>query len=244
MKINIKIKNWDSDFFKIRIAEASVYDFKIENYRDLKEIFIRDNIELVYLYPEDDVSDNSLCQFELFADTKLVFRKSLIRRNESMYPQNYVHEDLSDYKIDEGYQDLLELAFSSGIFSRFRLDPGFRNNEFERLYTEWLDQSIKKTIADKVIVSRGPNNEITGFITFKESTSTSKIGLIAVSEKERGKGIGKKLLDFVEAKALDSSLQEIIVETQERNVSAANFYIKNSFSLAKKIRLYHLWTRC
>jgi len=65
-----------------------------------------------------------------------------------------------------------------------------------------------------------------------------------VSEKERGKGIGKKLLDFVEAKALDSSLQEIIVETQERNVSAANFYIKNSFSLAKKIRLYHLWTRC
>lgn len=243
MKINIKIKNWDSDFFKIRIAEASVYDFKVKNFRDLKELFLRDEIELVYLYPEDAVSDDSLSHLELFTDTKLVFRKSLIKRNVSMYQQNLINDNLSDYMIDEGYHTLLELAFSSGIFSRFRLDPGFRNNEFERLYTEWLNQSINKTIADKVIVIRRQNNEITGFITFKESDSTSKIGLIAVSEKERGKGIGKKLLDFVEAKALDSGLEEIIVETQERNVSAVNFYIKNSFSLIKKIRLYHLWTR-
>lgn len=243
MKINIKIKNWDSDFFKIRIAEASVYDFKVKNFRDLKELFLRDEIELVYLYPEDAVSDDSLSHLELFTDTKLVFRKSLIKRNVSIYQQNLINDNLSDYMIDEGYHTLLELAFSSGIFSRFRLDPGFRNNEFERLYTEWLNQSINKTIADKVIVIRRQNNEITGFITFKESDSTSKIGLIAVSEKERGKGIGKKLLDFVEAKALDSGLEEIIVETQERNVSAVNFYIKNSFSLIKKIRLYHLWTR-
>jgi dTDP-4-amino-4,6-dideoxy-D-galactose acyltransferase len=243
VKINIKIKNWDSDFFKIRIAEASVYDFKVKNFRDLKELFLRDEIELVYLYPEDAVSDDSLSHLELFTDTKLVFRKSLIKRNVSMYQQNLINDNLSDYMIDEGYHTLLELAFSSGIFSRFRLDPGFRNNEFERLYTEWLNQSINKTIADKVIVIRRQNNEITGFITFKESDSTSKIGLIAVSEKERGKGIGKKLLDFVEAKALDSGLEEIIVETQERNVSAVNFYIKNSFSLIKKIRLYHLWTR-
>ena len=244
MKIDIKIKNWDSDFFNIRIAEASVNDFKIKNYRELRELFLRDEIELVYLYPEDAVSDNSFSRLQLFTDTKLVFSKSLGSKKDNLNPIYSTHEDLSDYMIDKWYPDLLELAFSSGIFSRFRLDPGFRNNEFKRLYTEWLDQSINKIIADKVIVSRGQNNEITGFVTYKESEKSVKIGLIAVSEKERGKGIGKKLLDYVEAKALDSGYEEIIVETQARNSSATNFYIKNSYSLMKEIKLYHLWIKC
>lgn len=50
--------------------------------------------------------------------------------------------------------ELLSLALNSGEFSRFKLDPLFSAELFEKLYTRWITRSVRKEIAWQVLVAK------------------------------------------------------------------------------------------
>jgi dTDP-4-amino-4,6-dideoxy-D-galactose acyltransferase len=85
--------------------------------------------------------------------------------------------------------DIYNLAFESGEYSRYNIDRNFVRDEFKKLYACWIENSIKKIIADKS-VGYYLDDKLTGIITFKAKDNKLDIGLIAV-DKEYG---GKKLV--------------------------------------------------
>src|SRR5690606_22893635 len=86
---------------------------------------------------------------------------------------------------------LINLALISGTFSRFKLDKRLRENEFGRLYTQWIQNALGGK--DRVLVYI-MEKTIGGFITLLPDNGRGRIGLMAVEEKFRGIDMGTQLL--------------------------------------------------
>jgi dTDP-4-amino-4,6-dideoxy-D-galactose acyltransferase len=130
---------WDSDFFGYLVGRINTSEtfFKIST----DEL---NNFRLIYLFSDKvlEITDSKILEVDI--KTTLV---KLIEKNE-LYP---VHESISEYS---GGQDtkMKSLALESGKYSRFKTDKNFMNNEFIKLYSKWIEDSITKVIADKLIV--------------------------------------------------------------------------------------------
>jgi dTDP-4-amino-4,6-dideoxy-D-galactose acyltransferase len=162
----------------------------------------------------------------------------LITNVSNLNFNNFNNENFIE--LTELDDNLLDLTFQSGHFSRFKIDTNFKNNEFETLYTAWIEQSIAHKNADKVI-GFSVNNQIVGFITFVLKNNKFDIGLIAVNEQHRSLKIGKQLLAFVFNYSLSKNVDFVTVTTQNKNQGALKFYLQNGFSIYKTTYIYHLW---
>jgi dTDP-4-amino-4,6-dideoxy-D-galactose acyltransferase len=236
MKIEYKVKQWDSKFFGYKVGEAIIKEYDKIDFMKLKKIFYNINCKLVYLYPDSEKVLNELSDSNIpLLDTKIIFYKNRtsFNKNIKLYP-------IESYYIDDQYEKLIKLVFMSGKFSRYRIDTNFKRNEFEKLYKEWIDKSLKRIIADDVLVYK-TNNKIIGFVTYVISELKLTIGLMAVDSDYQGKGIGKTLMDFIENVAYKKKLKEINVATQFANIEACDFYKACNYKMKSKKEIYHLW---
>jgi dTDP-4-amino-4,6-dideoxy-D-galactose acyltransferase len=149
-------------------------------------------------------------------------------------------ENIAEYTGEQNDQ-LKKLALQSGIYSRFKIDQHFTNNEFEKLYLKWIEDSINKTIADKVIINKGSKNNCIGFVTLKFKENFSEIGLIAVDKGSRGEGVGKELLASADYYTRNNGLNKIEVVTQFENQPAMRLYERSGYKIISKKYIYHLW---
>lgn len=218
MAVDYKYLDWDSQFFGYSIGTASISELKKEEWTTLLNDFIKMNFKLVYLYPLDDESllilrDSNIPQ----VDNKITFVKKI--------DQNYHTEitNVASYTKKTQFNKIIELALTSGEYSRFKTDKNFKNREFEKLYTEWIKSSINKRIADDVLVYELTDG-ISGFVTYRTEQKKIVIGLIAVDENYKGKGIGKSLMYNVENIAIQNHIEKIEISTQEANINAVKFY--------------------
>lgn len=130
------------------------------------------------------------------------------------------------------------LALASGIHSRFRLDPRIPSSVFEELFLQWIRRSLRKEIADAVLVSAGDSS----LVTLKMENDGAAIGLLAVEEQHRRRGLGRALLAASEAWALDRGADCLKVVTQGGNDAACALYLSAGFTVAREEALFHLWT--
>jgi dTDP-4-amino-4,6-dideoxy-D-galactose acyltransferase len=224
----IKRLDWDSDFFGYEIGEII-----FKNNINLKD---SEKFELLVIKSNND--------FELvldgfknnFSETKIIFEKEL----------SLIHtENINIYSIDEidyDRNELYELAYESGKHSRFILDKNFKTENFKKLYRKWVDNSISKEIAEDVIVYKEDNQTI-GFVTYKTDQDYGIIGLIAVSSAHQGKGIGNRLLTYVENILYSKGIKKLIIPTQLSNNTACNFYKKQNYTIQKTQIIKHYWKR-
>ena len=136
--------------------------------------------------------------------------------------------------------ELDKLAIQGGLYSRFKIDPHFKQEQFERLYKLWMENSINKKIADDILIIR-KNDAITGMVTVGKKNEKGIIGLIAVDSKERGKGLGTLLIDAAKSWFVAQGCQIAIVVTQGRNKAACKLYEKCGFHVSKIENYYHFW---
>lgn len=224
----IKKLEWDSDFFGIEIGEF-FYEEKVSesNFDEYELIYVKSKI------------DNSLeiKNFEnTFSETKLIFVKELKQNNNT----NENIFSFKQLKIDKSL--IYELAFESGKFSRFNLDPNFENDKFQELYKSWIDNSISNIFADDLLVYL-EKNEIHGFITYKKENDIATIGLVAVSQNCQGKGIGSQLLKAVEHNLINNSIKTVLIPTQQINEIACNFYKKQGYRIKETLFIKHYWKK-
>lgn len=138
-------------------------------------------------------------------------------------------------------EGLYDLAYESGLYSRFALDPCFGTENFRRMYRLWIDNSIAGTIADRIYVARTASGPISGFVTLKTGGGQASIGLIAVSPESRGRHLGSALIAACKRQAVESGCSSLSVVTQSDNVPACNFYSKNGFKIDNIVNIYHFW---
>jgi dTDP-4-amino-4,6-dideoxy-D-galactose acyltransferase len=171
----------------------------------------------------------------LMADEKVTFVKEL-GGNGLPEPDSHI----ISYAGPEVSSQLLTLAWESGIYSRFKVDPHFKNDEYKHLYKKWIERSVSREIAKDVLVYM--DGAVTGgMITLGEKNNRGDIGLVAVAELARGKGIGKKLMIAAENAFKKMGYQQVQVVTQGINTPAMKLYENSGYTIDERIYYYHFW---
>jgi GNAT superfamily N-acetyltransferase len=81
------------------------------------------------------------------------------------------------------------------------------------------------------------NNEIVGYViltfifSFEYGGTITFLDELYLSEKARGKGIGKEAVQFIQTEALKLKLKIIYLETEEHNENAQKLYLAHDFTV-------------
>jgi dTDP-4-amino-4,6-dideoxy-D-galactose acyltransferase len=225
--MEIITQDWDSAFFGYKVGKLEIKDNAL-----IDAAFIKaSKHKLIYLFSKHPISKSQYIDIpNKVADIKLILEKKEIN-NQTIDSNLQWIPQLSDR--------LLNLAFQSGEYSRFKLDDQFKHKEFERMYTTWVTKAIENK--DGKVLGYYRDNLLVGFITLSKKNQSADIGLIAVDQEYRGKGIGKKLLEAADAFAVEKGLDKVLVNTQQANQSALNFYLNNCYKIIEKTYIYHIW---
>lgn len=230
---------WDSDFFKFKVAEIKLpANFEFKSLDDLVNKLKEEDCRLIYLYVDPaDTETNKLAVAKnwLLADEKITYSLDLsadLNKDESA--------DISIYFENYPNNELISLAIQSGEWSRFKIDKNFKPDDYKKLYRAWIEKSVKSEMADVVLVHR-TEEYMGGMITISIQDNVGIIGLIGVDELARGRGVGTKLIDAAINYCLAKGASQIKVTTQKQNNKACRFYEKNNFKIDQLVNLYHIW---
>ena len=219
---------WDSNFFNLKIGKIiinSIDDISFDNFNDF---------DLIYIYANEKSTVINKPEI-ILVDEKITFIKNelTIRENINLIDGYFVKE------ITSVTSDLQKLVLDSGNFSRFKIDSNFNQQKFQKLYYEWIENSVYNNLAD-IVIGIFHLNKIVGFVTIKKHISFSRIGLIAVDEAYRGLGLGKLLMSYSEKYCLDNNIKILEVVTQNNN-PACFFYRSCGYIETNKSYIYHSW---
>ncbi len=229
-------KKWDSDFFGFITGELHFSGNK-EEFNQMLRIASENNYRLLYWkIPTNNEENNRLATTEnlFLGDTKMVYQ---IPANQNLLPE--IQEHVRSWNLPPN-QQLISLGIASGEFSRFKTDPKMPEGFFEKMYAEWVVQSVQGTMGN-VIYYIGNETIIKGFITLQFHSDYAEIGLIAVDEKYRKQQIATQLIQFALDIAANHNLKNVQVATQLANTPANNLYIKCGGTLITAENIYHIW---
>jgi dTDP-4-amino-4,6-dideoxy-D-galactose acyltransferase len=232
--MKIRYLDWDSCFFGLKIGQIDTDQMTYELYNELIYTKRKSGYDLVYWFAEYDGKNDpepSGGKLPELYDVKITYSKS------NLIPEE--NKNLSIEKYNGPLTGkLIELAIESGQKSRFRKDSRLKDR-FVDMYTTWISRSVSGEIADVVLVSK-MQNEINGFITAQRTGSICRVGLIAVDQMFRGRGIGGELLEAANSWCTKEGCNEIRVATQIENRGACRLYERNGYNRLSTKYIYHI----
>lgn len=248
----IKLLPWDSDFFGFKTGMAWLGDLAVTDPDMMTKVSHTEGYRLIYVFQPiaRNLEDSSLPSHISFikkinarlVDTKVVFGgfpTEAEPATPAMKEDNLI-EGIEEWQPEMGKEKLYALAFQSGEFSRFKTDKKLPDGTFERMYKQWVDNSLNGEFAKKVFVVR-VNNDIAGFVTLNLTSQTGKVGLIAVDPQYRGQRSGTKLMQAAMQYTLKEGRKVFHVATQAENKAACTFYEKLGLKVVEAVKVYHWW---
>lgn len=134
------------------------------------------------------------------------------------------------------------LALLAGHQSRYRTDPRFAADVYERLYSRWIERSVSGELAREVLVYRpAPHAPETGLLTLECHESHVSIGLLAVAGHLRGQGVGTRLVAAARQRTRAWGCARLRVATQLTNTGACRLYERCGFAIEQVTHVYHVW---
>jgi dTDP-4-amino-4,6-dideoxy-D-galactose acyltransferase len=139
---------------------------------------------------------------------------------------------------DDDREPLRSIARTSHRDTRFYADPGFPDDRCDEFYDVWISRSLDGW-AQSVLV---PEDGL-GYVSCHadDKRGWGSIGLIAVDEAERGRGLGRELVLGAVAWARRRGLRNIGVVTQGRNVGAQRLFAACGFRVESVGLWFHKW---
>ena len=189
---------------------------------------------MIYVFCNSDKDINLPGYSESYKENKIVYIKDLDKN------QLDCENILSFSSTNFSREQLYKLSFESGKYSRFKKDKKFSIQQFENLYKRWIDNSLDFGFSDDILVYV-EEKKIIGFISYKIKNNEATIGLVAVLPNYQGKGIGKKLLQFVENELIKNDIKVLNIPTQKENLEACSFYEKRGYKVKQSIIIKHFW---
>ncbi|OQX96938.1 MAG: hypothetical protein B6I24_10435 [Bacteroidetes bacterium 4572_128] len=234
---NYSFLEWDSNFFQKKIAKITdINNLLNEEVNEILEILKSKKYNLVYFFSKKERNsfDKILKKYNgKILDKKVTYLKTMSKRD-------ILSSEIVKYKLNYPTNDLIKLAIDAGIYSRFNIDENIKKYKFEELYKNWIINSVNKSIAKDVLVYNY-KNKIIAMVTLGEKNNIADIGIIAVNENFRGKGIGKKLILSAENWAIENNFKKLQVVTQKDNINACKFYENSGYKISKTEYIYHFW---
>jgi dTDP-4-amino-4,6-dideoxy-D-galactose acyltransferase len=237
MSLTIENLEWDSDFFGFHVARVNSLSNETKDWENILAQLRIQGIKLAYWQVKPD--NHYFHEFAKINNGKLVDIKTTF--SLLIHDNNFIKNgNIEKYVNSEPNRQLLSLAIQSGTYSRFANDRNISREKFEELYHRWIINSVKKSMADDVLVYK-LHEDIIGLVTVYEKNNSGNIGLFGVDESHRGKGIGKTLVDAVKHYFFEKGIQKINVITQGHNQSACKFYECAGFTVSEEYEFYHFW---
>jgi ribosomal protein S18 acetylase RimI-like enzyme len=132
-------------------------------------------------------------------------------------------------------EDVDRLAAIEFPGTRFSLDPHFARERVAALYRGWIEKLITTTL----VAMEG--SAIAGYVACEAEESRMRIGLIAVAENCRGRGVGGTLLHAAGHFASERRIGELTVTTQGSNGAALGLYRRHGFREVARGTWFHWW---
>jgi dTDP-4-amino-4,6-dideoxy-D-galactose acyltransferase len=241
----LELLPWDSDHFGFPVARLWGADLAGDILHERLTTARDKDVHLVYWAknPEHQVSDVLIREFAgRRVDQKATFERTLLAdfQEETAIPCPY---EVSEIPPGQPSLRLVDLALEAGAHSRFRSDPRIPAEAAHRLYEVWITRSTLRELADAVLViSRtGETNNPLGVITLSIGDTTGTIGVIAIAEEARNKGLGSWLLRAAHRWLALRGAQSISVSTQLGNLPACRLYEKCGYRMIDLKMIYHFW---
>ncbi|UZD23951.1 GNAT family N-acetyltransferase [Algoriphagus halophytocola] len=210
---------FDSQLFGYSVAKCTIdHDWDERKFMELAREF-----QLVYIFSSDllEIQHPSIRWIE----NKVTYSKELISTQDV--------STIFEYRGGMNKQ-LQALALQSGVYSRFKVDARLYSDEFQNLYMNWIDKALKN---DMVLT----NHEYTALLTLSRGKMEASIGLLAVEESARGRGLGKILIKAAESRAYSFGAKRLRVTTQKQNEVACHLYSSLGYELTDQMNIYHFW---
>lgn len=234
-----KLLEWDSNFFGFPVAQITKEVLNENELASALQQLKNEGVKCVY-WPasaeHDELVTLTKKHHGKWVDTKIIYSRSL-----AGFTFNYAEKlYISPYNAAEPEDALIKLAVASGEYSRFKTDNHFGIENFRKLYTQWITDSVNKKIAREVFVSRY-QGDLTGFISVGEKNGAGVIGLVAINEKYRGVGIGNMLMEYTLSWFNKNGFGKVEVATQKKNKAACSLYEKFGFKPESVYNYFHFW---
>lgn len=231
---------WDADFFGFPVARLRLQSAAQADIGPLLAHAQAQGTRLIYLVadPADGGANRTAAAHGArLVDEKVTYLMALAGEGEAPLPalDGAIHAAVAPSA------QLERLAWQSGEYSRFRLDPGFETDAYQKLYSLWLRNSLSGQLARVVFAYGPPGQPELGLLTLGEKDGRADIGLLAVDEAARGRRVGQQLVAAAQAQARAWGHSHLQVVTQLGNVPACRFYEKCGFTQEKVENIYHIW---
>jgi ribosomal protein S18 acetylase RimI-like enzyme len=241
---------WDSAFFGRSIARALESHLDESSCRAMLEWCVSRRIECLYfLCSLDDSATQHLVNEHGFQSVGV--RVTLVRP-----PGSDVAGDSARFRAAtaEDIPRLRAIALTSHRDTRFHADGHFDPARCDELYATWIEKSVHG-YATHVIVAEREGAAI-GYVTLhvdeeapalseprrvEGASRTGRIGLFAVDEQWRGRGIGRDLLRQAAHLLREEGVRETSVVTPGRNTGALALYKNAGFRTTDVSLWYHRW---
>lgn len=237
MKNKFEIVEWDSDFFGFKVAKINSFNSN-EEFEFIRKELKSNQVELAYIFSEPNSNIDAILKTSnvFLADEKVTFSR-LIDKIKNNIDDSFIEEYRAGIVTDK----MLDIAIQTSEYSRFRVDANFKNEEFKKLYYQWIKNAVENQGDGKLFVYQ-ESNVLKGLIYLKDiNDKIGSISLIGVDEGYRGEQIGTKLIEQAAFYFSKLGKKEVQVVTQKANILACNFYAKNGFEIMDTINVYHLW---
>lgn len=232
MKYIVEYQKWDTEFFKKKCCRATFFEKLTEE--DFQQ-FLKEIEGFDFITIDNKCGDFYNCYLlsqcgAILSDCPMQFVKEINDTDETFIDKNEVKiAEKSEAKV------LAEIASNAFVCSRFANDPLISEEEFNKLYSSWVENAFDKN--NKIVFT---TEKLEGFLIAGFEGQKCYIDLIAVALASRNKNIGTSLIMAAEKVAKEKGCTQYLVGTQSANISAINLYIKSGFHVCDASQIFHI----
>lgn len=240
MKQNYIHLEWDTTFFGFGVARIVQTEMDDEELSKTLKTLRDNNYRMVYWQISAGQYESAkIAQIHggFLADEKVTYVKSLVGMPDIRQATAYTS---FRYTAKEPEAAMIKLALQSGEYSRFRNDPKFPRELYDKLFVCWITRSVSKEIAWEVLVVK-EGSDLLGVITLGVKGGRADIGLLAVANYARGKGIGRALMTDAGKCFAERGCALAHVVTQRSNLVACRLYESCGYQIENVENVFHFW---
>jgi dTDP-4-amino-4,6-dideoxy-D-galactose acyltransferase len=220
----LEVLPWDSEFFGFRIGRLRAESLTPALASDAKRWCRANDVSCLYFLGAGEPTDDP--EGFRMVDERVTFRwDAQLVEGTSESVRAFEPADL---------EQLETIARCSHRDTRFYHDPEFARERCDDLYATWIRRSCQGW-ADAVMVAIDQGRPA-GYLT----CTGNSIGLVAVAEGTRGRGLGKQLVTAAQRYLYASGAAYAEVVTQGRNQAALKLYSGRGFQVVNTKYWYHL----
>lgn len=234
----VEYLNWDSDFFKRRIARVTNGYMSADEIERVLAWAVEERIDcLYYLVNGQETNATRLVEADgfHFVDLRVTFVKNLTKPERPFIPTRHIR------RADENdLSTLKEMTRDAFQLSRFHVDDHFDQAKADLMYEVWVENDLRTTGHDIwVIDAEGQLAAYTSISVKKDGKA--QIGLVSTQAAWRGKGLTLELQRLICKELQNEGIEEVEVVTQGRNIPAQNLYQRAGYFTRSIDLWYHKW---